>query len=89
MRILFSAGFFPSEKHPFTSFIGDMAKAMVRNGHEVTVLAPQSITKNLIRGVDFLPEQERVLVETENGVRKSITVYRPKVFTLGLSLIHI
>lgn len=83
MRILFSAGFFPSENHPFTSFIGDMAKAMVKNGHEVTVLAPQSITKNLIRGGDLLPIHEKVSVETENGGRKSITVYRPKVFTIG------
>ena len=83
MRILFSAGFFPTQSHPFASFISDMAKAMVRRGHQVTVIAPQSITHNILNKTRFLPDYERIEVSTDKESLEYINVYRPKVWTLG------
>lgn len=80
MRILFSALQYPSDAYPFAAFISMMAKEMVKRGHSVTVICPQSITHQLIRRTPFLPEYEEFKVE---GCSDVIKVYRPKSLTFG------
>lgn len=80
MKILFSALSYPTKNHPFAAFIAMMAEEFARMGHEVTVIAPQSITRNIIRGFNSLPFKESIKVD---GAKYPIDVYRPKSFTLG------
>lgn len=83
MKILFSVGFFPTLKHPYASFIADMAKAMLCNGHEVTVIAPQSISSIFLRKKVSLPIFEEIPVKLQNDEIKYLKIHRPKVITFG------
>lgn len=80
MKILFSALQYPNDAHPFAAFISMMAKEMLRNGHSVTVVCPQSITKHLIRNSPLLPEYEEIHVDECN---ETIKIYRPISLTFG------
>ena len=48
MRICLSVGAYPTPEHPFAAFISSLAEEFSRFGHQVFVIAPQSITKILI-----------------------------------------
>ena len=52
MRICLSVGAYPTPEHPFAAFISSLAEEFSRFGHQVFVIAPQSITKILIRRKD-------------------------------------
>lgn len=80
MRILFSASSYPTNKYPFASFIGAMAEEFARRGHDVTVVAPQSITHSLLRNSPILPFYECI---SKEGFQFPIKVFRPKVVTFG------
>lgn len=80
MRILFSALQYPTKDYPFAAFISMMAEAFAKAGHDVTVIAPQSITHSVIRKRPLLPIYEQV----ESAVfRYPIKIYRPKCLTFG------
>ena len=80
MKILFSALGYPTKSHPFAAFIAMMAEEFARRGHEVTVLAPQSITRSMIRGTQTLPTYESIVLK---DAIYPIYIYRPKSFTFG------
>lgn len=80
MKILLSALQYPTKSYPFAIFISMIAEEFVRAGHEVTVIAPQSITRSLIRKTALLPEYEKIEVD---GASNAIKVYRPKSLTFG------
>ena len=79
MRICLSVGAYPTPEHPFAAFISSLAEEFSRCGHQVFVIAPQSITKILIRRKDkVLP----YYMEYRTG-GSIIRVFRPKVLTFG------
>lgn len=80
MKILFSSLGYPTKNHPFAAFIAMVAEEFARRGHEVTVIAPQSVTRNIIRGFDALPYMEHIMVE---GAPYKVSILRPKSFTFG------
>lgn len=80
MKILFSAVGYPTKHHPFSAFIAMMAEEFAKKGHEVTVIAPQSVTRSILRRCPLLPLYEKV--EVTGGIFP-IKIYRPKSFTMG------
>ncbi len=44
MKILFSVESYPRPDSPFAAFVGELCREMTRQGHEITVVAPQSLT---------------------------------------------
>lgn len=78
MNILISASGYPSPSVPYAAFVQNIAEEMARQGHKITVVAPQSLTKSLIRRIPVLPKIE---VQNKNGIE--ITIIRPRVITLG------
>ncbi len=79
MRICLSAGAYPTKEKPFASFIAAIAKEFTHHGHEVVVIAPQSLTKLLFR------EKEKPLpYYSEYPVDKTfVKVYRPLTITFS------
>ena len=82
MRLLISAPSYPSPKVQLSAFIAVLAEEMVRQGVNVTVLAPQSLTTCWRRRIPLCPQKYEVEVETKHGVKK-MTILRPYSFTFG------
>lgn len=82
MKILFSASTYPHEGSQFTAFIKVLCEEMTRQGHEVTVITPQSVSRIILRGEKFLPKEMEYDVITSNGQRK-IKVLRPWTISFG------
>ena len=82
MRILISARTYPTRKNQLTAFIAVLAEEMVRQGMEVTVLAPQSLTTCWRHKIPLCPPIYQVDVDTPAGIRK-MTILRPISITLG------
>lgn len=80
MKILLSTLQYPTKDYPFAAFISMIAEEFARRGHQVTVVAPQSITRSLIRKTTMLPVYEKVEVD---GAEYPIRIYRPKSITIG------
>lgn len=78
MRILFSANNFPTPQYPLQAFIGEICKELTRQGHDVTVIAPQSILSSIVHKIPITPFYYEESVNTQEG-NKVIKVYRPKV----------
>lgn len=79
MHICLSAGAYPTPEQPFASFIASLAQEFTKNGHNVTVIAPQSITKKLFRRNYKLLPYEMILPFEKSYIR----VLRPKTITFG------
>lgn len=82
MNILFSANYYPTENSPLQAFIGVICRELVCQGHQVTVVAPQSLTtciKNKIPIVNTHYLDQFYY----NGQLKWVDVYRPFVITFG------
>lgn len=81
MKILISAEDYPTKDHPFASFVGEICREFTRQGNNVTVIAPQSLTSCIKKKRKFLPIHsiENVLVGDKTKV---IEIYRPYYFTL-------
>lgn len=62
-------------------FVDQLCRAFADLGHEVTVIAPQSVTKCLIRHIPLMPTHS--WYKTTNG--KKIGLYRPYIITLSSS----
>lgn len=82
MKILLSVNRYPTPEQPFTAFISVLAVELVRQGHNVDVVAPQSFLNIFKRKIGLLPFYSEYFVE-EN---KCIRVYRPKTFKLDRSI---
>lgn len=83
MRICLSACAYPTPDDPFASFISALAEELTMLGHEVFVIAPQSISKALLREkATLLPYYTEYEISN-----KIIKVYRPKTFTFGMSFL--
>ena len=82
MRILISARTYPTRKNQLTAFIAVLAEEMVRQGMEVTVLAPQSLTTCWRHKIPLCPPIYQVDVDTPTGIQK-MTILRPISITLG------
>ena len=70
---------FPTSKTIDFVFVEQLCRAFSQQGEIVTVIAPQSLTKCLIRKIPITPK--RFNMEVSPGV--IMTVYRPKYITVG------
>ncbi len=82
MKILFSVESYPRPDSPFAAFVGELCREMTRQGHEITVVAPQSLTMILKKLEKKAPRYFVDRVEVGDVV-KDIKVYRPYYLTLG------
>lgn len=70
---------YPTKSDPVYAFVGQLANAFAQLGVNVTVIAPQSITKHLFRKTPLHPLRFVVKVNERN----SIIVYQPLYMSLG------
>lgn len=82
MKILISANNYPTPRYPLQAFIGVLCRELTRQGHEVTVVAAQSVLSVMRHKIGMMPEYFEDEVQTNCGV-KVIKVYRPKVIAPG------
>jgi hypothetical protein len=54
-HILIIADGYPSKGLPYSAFIANIAQEMTRQGMNVSVIAPQSLTKHWLRHVPLAP----------------------------------
>jgi len=78
MKILFSANGYPTPQYPLQSFIGELCREMTRQGHDVSVIVPQSVLSRLIHHIPIIPYYSEDVIETPSGMR-SVKIYQPKV----------
>ncbi|MCM1139382.1 MAG: glycosyltransferase family 4 protein [Muribaculum sp.] len=80
MNILFSAEDYPTPNLPFTAFVAELCREFTRQGHSVTVIAPQSLTTWLRGKSKLLPKHDidKIIV---GGREKIINIYRPYFLT--------
>lgn len=79
MKICFISNDYPSQGRPVYVFVEQLVNALVELGCDVTVVAPQSLTKSLLRHLHILPVETDYLTATG----KKYKVYRPYSFTFG------
>lgn len=82
MNILFSANYYPTKEAPLQAFIGEICREFVRQGHQVTVIAPQSLTTCIKNKIPFVSTHYYDKFYFD-GKEKSVEVFRPYVITLG------
>lgn len=79
MKIALLSPNFPSNGNPVYVFVQQLVFALVDKGHEVAVIAPQSLTHIMVRGGKLLPR-----VNPEKTIEGNpFIVYRPYDFTFG------
>ena len=81
MRICVVSISFPTTKTIDFVFVDQLCRAFADLGHEVTVIAPQSVTKSLFRHIPLMPTHG--YYKTTKGA--VIELYRPYRVTLGNS----
>ena len=76
MRIFISAETYPTPKDPSTAFVSVLCRQLAAQGHDITVIAPQSIVLCLRNKIKLAPQHyyDRILVD---GKENKISVYRP------------
>ena len=82
MHILFFASTYPHPSYPFSAFIKVLCEEMTRQGHEITVIAPQSMTSILLGRKTKLPKDVLYDVLCVDSI-SHIRVLRPYVPTFG------
>ena len=82
MNIVFSAEYYPTPDSPITAFIAVLCREMTKQGHCVTVIAPQSLTESLRNKKSKCPFhfEDEVVVGTETRI---IDVYCPMAISSG------
>lgn len=70
---------FPNKKIPQYTFVEQLCRSLADYGWKVTVIAPQSVTKCIIRREGLDPYFRTEYTEAGNG----IDVYRPRFFSVG------
>lgn len=79
MNICVISHSFPTAKTIDFVFVDQLCREFANHGHNVTVIAPQSITKCLFRGVPF--SKRKSTITTDKGV--TFDLYRPYWISLG------
>lgn len=79
MHICVISGGYPSEKQPQYAFVAQLCRALADAGHRITVIAPQSLTKSLIRRAPLVPKFRRE--RTNSG--SEIEIYSPWFLSVG------
>lgn len=82
MKILISTDGYPYPGLPYSAFIQVLAQELVRQGCEVTIVAPQSLTNHWIRRTPLTPKVYTDTFSTGNG-DAHIKVYRPYTLSFG------
>lgn len=78
MKIAIICDDFPSEGRPTFVFVEQLVIELSRQGVDISVIAPQSLTRHLIRHVPLLPK-----VSVINSENYTYRVYRPYSISLG------
>ena len=82
MKILLASNSYPTPDYPLQAFIGVLARELVRQGNEVTVIAPVMVLSCLRHGIKL--DKKCYYDEFEyNGKKLRVEVYRPRVYALG------
>lgn len=79
MHICILSDGFPSEGRPSFVFVEQLVIALADRGIKVSVIAPQSLTKSLLRGIPLLPKETTSII-SKGQVYK---VYRPWTISFG------
>jgi len=79
MHIVIVAPGYPTQKTIDFVFVDQLCRAIAAKGHKVTIIAPQSLTKSILRGVPIIKRQS--LIPISNG--NNMTLYRPFYISLG------
>lgn len=78
MNICIVSTDYPAPSHPKYVFVEQLVNEMVNQGVDISVIAPQSITRHLLKGDPLLA------VDSEKKIgNRSYHIYRPKYLTLG------
>ena len=80
VRFCFVSNNYPSVGRPVYVFVEQLVNSFVNMGMEISVIAPQSLTKSLFRGIPILPREKEHL--TDQGYKYK--VYRPYILTFGI-----
>ena len=78
-NIILIADDYPSKEHQSFVFVEQLVNAMVDLGVNVTVLAPQSVTKNIIRRIKPSPRISTRITSKGN----QYTLHRPYFISTG------
>lgn len=70
---------YPYVRHPQYPFVAQLCCALADAGHRITVIAPQSITKSIVRRVPSAPSFR---VETTKA-GNNISIYSPRYISVG------
>ncbi len=81
MHIVVCSPSWPTSKTIDFVFVDQLCRAFADLGHEITVIAPQSLTKCLFRHIPVMPRHS--WYHTSKGVK--IELYRPYTITFGYS----
>ena len=79
MHIAIVAEAYPIKGDPSFPFVQQLAYSLSNIGNKITVIAPQSITKNLIRRLPIKPKSSKDISPEGN----EITVLRPPIITFS------
>ena len=79
MNIVIVAENYPYKDDPAFAFVQQLAYALSNEGHRITVIAPQSISKALIRRMSIKPRKSIDISPEEH----EIVVYRPYTLTFS------
>lgn len=79
MKLVLLADGFPSLGKPVFVFVQQLVFQLVDLGYDISVIAPQSLTKAVVRGEGVLPRYSKQ--STANG--KEFDIYRPYIVTFG------
>ena len=82
MKICICSDGYPSAYLPYSAFIQVLARELLRQGCEVEVVAPQSLTSHFIRGKVLAPLEFEDVIDV-CGVKKCIKIHRPYSITFG------
>ena len=79
MHIVIISHSYPTKKTIDFVFVDQLCRAFVDKGVQVTIIAPQSITKCLFRNIPIVPFKSTIITDIGN----SFTLYRPIWLSLG------
>ncbi len=82
MRILLASNSYPSPDNPLQAFISVLSRELVRQGHEVAVIAPVMVLSCLRHGIKI--DCKHYIDEFEHSGKKlHVEVFRPRVYAPG------
>jgi len=79
MHLVIVSPGYPTSKTIDFVFVDQLCRAIADKGHKVTIIAPQSLTKSILRGIPIIKRQSLIPVSSGN----KITLCRPFYISLG------